>query len=75
MYTLTSKHRSSLMGISALIIVIHHYFTAVLNKPYKFGAIGVDFFMFTMGLGLYFSLYSAEEKDNTTFSKILPSFT
>jgi len=72
MFSLTSKHRTSLMGISALIILVHHYFTNIMDKPYKFGAIGVDTFMFLMGIGLYFSLY--EGIKNKSFLKELPAY-
>lgn len=72
MFNLTSKHRNVIMGVSAIIILVHHYFTNILDKPYKFGAIGVDLFMFVMGLGLYFSLYKDAEENK--FIKSLPSY-
>lgn len=72
MFQLTSKHRNTIMGVSAVLILVHHYFTNILDKPYKFGAIGVDFFMFAMGLGLYFSLYNGEKEKS--FFKSIPSF-
>lgn len=72
MFNLISKHRNSIMGISAIVILVHHYFTNILDKQYKIGAIGVDIFMFVMGLGLYFSLFKdAEQK---SFFKGLPSY-
>ena len=72
MFKLNSKYRSAVMGIAAIIIMVHHYMTNVVGKPYKFGAIGVDMFMFTMGIGLYFSLFNGTEKKG--FLKNIPSF-
>ncbi len=72
MFSLTSKHRTSLMGISALIILVHHYLTNIMDKPYKFGAIGVDVFMFLMGIGLYFSLYKGTK--NKSLLKEIPAY-
>jgi peptidoglycan/LPS O-acetylase OafA/YrhL len=60
------------MGVSAILILVHHYFTNILDKAYRFGAIGVDIFMFVMGFGLFFSLYNGVQKK--PFIKTLPSF-
>ncbi len=60
------------MGFAAIVIIVHHYLTELMGEPYKIGAIGVDIFMFTMGFGLYFSLYNRTEK--TSFVKALPSY-
>ncbi len=72
MLQIVSKYRSEVMGVAGIIIVIHHYLTSYLGEPYRFGAVGVDMFMFTMGLGLFFSLTKSAE--NRTFLKSLPYY-
>ena len=64
-YDLFSKHRSKIMAVSIIMIIIFHYFedvTLYLNgnifsKVWMrlVGSFGVEIFLFLSGMGLYFS--------------------
>lgn len=86
-YSLLSRYRSQLFGISIIGIMIFHYFENVLNMTKGgitreiayitnqfFGSIGVEVFLFLSGLGLYFSLsnrYNIEDFYKKRFVRIL----
>lgn len=69
-WAIISEYRSVLLGIAALGIIVFHYFEDVLRyengnqilyclaKVYNgiVGSIGVEFFLFLSGMGLYYSL-------------------
>ena len=66
--TLISKYRTQLMGFSILIIVFYHFFgiggssfiDIAFRKLFSQGYVGVDFFMFSSGLGLVYSISKTE---------------
>lgn len=57
-----SKHRTALMGISALLIVLCHAnlydikVNSVTARLFSLGNVGVDIFLFLSGVGCYYSL-------------------
>ena len=57
-----STYRTQMMGIATLMIIICHSCASKVIMPdflaylYRFGNLGVDFFLFLSGLGLYYSL-------------------
>ena len=75
-WSIFSKNRSSIYGVAIISIIIYHYFedVAALNltggglrqicQLYNtfISSVGVEFFVFLSGVGLYFSL----EKDSNT---------
>lgn len=81
---IVSKHRSSLMGIAILWVIIYYmvakgteyfdfkFFNALFNQ----GDSGVDIFMFLSGWGIYFSYkkYSILEFYKRRFVRILPLY-
>lgn len=63
--SLLSKHRSAIMGLMAMLIVVYHAYLPVQNPLYRFtigknGGIGVDVFVFVAGFGLAYSLERAD---------------
>lgn len=84
--TLISKYRTQLMGFSILIIVFYHFFgiggssfiDIAFRKLFSQGYVGVDFFMFSSGLGLVYSISKTENlKDYfiKRWVRIFPFFT
>lgn len=81
---IVSKHRSSLMGIAILWVILYHmvskgteYFDfKYLNALFNQGDSGVDIFMFLSGWGLYLSFkkYSILEFYKRRFARILPLY-
>lgn len=81
---IVSKHRSSLMGIAILWVIIYHmvakgteYFDFKFFNPlFNQGDSGVDIFMFLSGWGVYFSYkkYSIQEFYKRRFIRILPLY-
>lgn len=90
-WSIFSKNRSSIYGVAIISIIIYHYFedVAALNltrgglrqicQLYNtfISSVGVEFFVFLSGVGLYFSL----EKDSNTLhfftkraKRILPAY-
>lgn len=62
--SLLSRHRTSLMGVAAMLIVFCHASgfvpdaSPVLKKLMEFGNLGVDIFLLLSGIGLFYSLTS-----------------
>ena len=59
-----SKYRTELMGVSTLLILLCHSIAyikmpVVLHYAISFSNIGVDFFLFLSGMGLWYSLSSS----------------
>ena len=79
---LISKHRSAIMGLMALLIILYHAdwntgFSIYDNTVNQFGSIGVDVFVFLSGLGLAHALakYESNEKYfSRRFARILPAY-
>lgn len=90
-WSIFSKNRSSIYGVAIISIIIYHYFedVAALNltggelrqicQLYNtfISSVGVEFFVFLSGVGLYFSM----EKDSNTLrfftkraKRILPAY-
>ena len=63
-YGLISKHRSELMGVAIIIVMLFHldfnidrFPFSLINYPITIcGSIGVDIFLLVSGFGLYLSL-------------------
>lgn len=83
---LLSKYRTQLMGFSILIIVFYHFFgiggtsfiDVFFRKLFSQGYVGVDFFMFTSGLGLTYSISKTENLKEyyiKRWVRIFPFFT
>lgn len=56
-----SKHRTALMGIAAIMILLCHSarrisMPSAIAYPLSFLNIGVDIFLFLSGMGIYYSL-------------------
>ena len=63
---LISKHRTALMGIAAIMILLCHSAPRIsmppaIAYPLSFLNIGVDIFLFLSGMGIYYSLYYLEQ--------------
>lgn len=62
--SLFSRHRTSLMGVAAMLIVFCHASgfvpdaSPVLKKQMESGNLGVDIFLLLSGIGLFYSLAS-----------------
>lgn len=60
--SLLSKHRTHLMGIAAIMIIVCHAnvygvtMPVALRKMFNYGNMGVDIFLFLSGIGCYYSL-------------------
>ena len=77
-FKLVSVHRSAIMGISMVsIMLFHQYFTSVFpfNFFHIFGYWGVDIFLFLSGMGLVNSLEKNSIKDyyKRRFMRLVPS--
>lgn len=56
-----SEHRTELMGLSAILILICHSVAyidmpSILHYALSLGNIGVDLFLFLSGMGMWYSL-------------------
>ena len=79
---LLSKHRNAIMGLMALLIILHHAnwhtgFSIYDNTVNQFGSIGVDVFVFLSGLGLAHALAKHESNEkyfSRRFARILPAY-
>ena len=74
----TSHHRTEIMGISMLsVILFHQYFTSAIpfNFFHYFGYWGVDVFLFLSGMGLVNSIkkYPTSIYFKRRFTRIMPS--
>ena len=81
-FSIVSKYRGQLFGVSIILIMIFHYFCGVLelhekqDTLYKIsyfyvkivGSIGVEIFLFLSGMGLYFS-YTKNSNTNEFYKK------
>lgn len=65
-----SNHRTALMGIATLMIIVCHApasgvkMPIYLTKIFGLGNYGVDIFLFLSGIGCYYSLSKAPDKKN-----------
>ena len=79
---LISKHRSAIMGLMALLIIIYHAEWTTNINVYdmtinKFGSIGVDVFVFISGFGLAYALTKYDDFATyiiKRFGRILPAY-
>ena len=70
-----SKHRTALMGIAAIMILLCHSarrisMPSAIAYPLSFLNIGVDIFLFLSGMGIYHSLEKLP-KDKNRFHKVM----
>jgi len=80
--TLISKHRSEIMGLMALLIIVYHArWTTNLplfdNTVNRYGSIGVDVFVFVSGFGLAYALTKQQNVGvymHRRFARILPAY-
>ena len=79
---LISKHRSSIMGLMALLIIIYHAKWVTNNWLFdntinKYGSIGVDVFVFVAGFGIAYALTKYNNFETyivKRFGRILPAY-
>ena len=79
---LLSKHRSAIMGLMALLIILFHaeWTTNIAIYDHtvnRFGSIGVDVFVFVSGFGLAYALAKARNNEmyfSRRFARILPAY-
>ena len=79
---LISKHRSAIMGLMALLIIMFHAewttnINVYDNTINRFGSIGVDVFVFVSGFGLAYALTKTGIKEiyfSKRFARILPAY-
>lgn len=67
---LLSKHRSLIMGIAMMMILLHHlYFVSFPCNALalNYGMLGVDIFLFLSGFGIFFSLAKSQDKSIGSF--------
>lgn len=67
---LLSKHRSLIMGIAMMMIVLYHQPFSVFPGSaliHRYGMLGVDIFLFLSGFGIYFSLTKSKDKSIGSF--------
>ena len=67
---LLSKHRSVIMGIAMMMIVLYHQpFSTFPGSAliHRYGMLGVDIFLFLSGFGIYFSLAKSKDKSIGSF--------
>jgi peptidoglycan/LPS O-acetylase OafA/YrhL len=77
-----SKHRSAIMGLMALLIILYHAdwstgFRIYDNTVNQFGSIGVDVFVFVSGFGLSYALAKSERYEmyfSRRLARILPAY-
>ena len=76
-----SRNRQELMGISILLIMLFHSFLGqssnFILKVISLGDMGVEWFIFLSGIGLYYSLDKDSHLDHfyrKRFSRIMPSY-
>lgn len=80
--TLLSKHRSAIMGLAILWIMLFHLHVNITFIPFwvikKIGYSGVDMFLFLSGFGLYYSCskdnFNKRQYYKNRFKRILPEF-
>lgn len=67
---LLSKHRSVIMGIAMVAIMLYHQpFSTFPGSAliHRYGMLGVDIFLFLSGFGIYFSLAKSKDKSIGSF--------
>ena len=87
-WSIFSEERDTIYGISIISIMLFHFFESVLTSDWGqrfvaqiynrfIGSVGVEFFLFLSGVGLYFSLQKDENYVHflvKRFKKVLPTY-